>query len=116
MATSLLRLPRNVPYPRSITAIARPYLQQLIRTTGETLTLCIPDGDEAFYIDQINSLRALQVRDWRGQRLPMHAASDGKLYLADARDDRSSNIWISNLCASFTRNTIVKSTGLCAKK
>jgi DNA-binding IclR family transcriptional regulator len=112
IGSELVSIASNVAYPQSITAIARPYLQQLSQITGETLTLCIPDGDEALYVDQINSLRGLQVRDWTGQRLPMHTASDGKLYLADRTDEAVDEYVRQQPMRRFTRNTIVNATAL----
>ena len=112
IGNELVTIASNVAYPQSITAIARPYLQQLSQATGETLTLCIPDGDEALYVDQINSLRGLQVRDWLGQRLPMHTASDGKLFLADRTDDAVEQYLQQQPIRRFTRTTIVNPTAL----
>jgi IclR family transcriptional regulator, KDG regulon repressor len=112
IGNEIVTIASNVAYPQSVTAIARPYLQQLSQLTGETLTLCIPDGDEALYIDQINSLRGLQVRDWTGQRLPLHTASDGKLYLADRTDDAVEAYLRQQPMRRYTRNTIANATAL----
>ena len=106
LGDELLALTAQVPYPRSMSAIARPYLQALSRTTGETLTLCVPDGDYAHYIDQIDSEHALQIHDWCGQRLPLHAASDGKIYLAE-RTDAQIGRYIGKPLHRFTRNTLI---------
>jgi DNA-binding IclR family transcriptional regulator len=111
LGDELIALTAHTPYPRSLAAIARPFLQELASATGETLTLCVPDGDCARYIDQINSPRALQVRDWTGQALPLHAASDGKLYLA-ARADAQIERYLSRPMRRFTRNTMATPSGL----
>lgn len=79
---SIVSMAAHIGMPRSLIAIARPYLQQLAQASGETLTLCVPDGDMAHYIDQANSPRFFQLRDWSGTRLPLHVSPDGKLYLA----------------------------------
>lgn len=42
----------------------------------------MPDGDEVYYLDQIDSQHNLRLKDWTGHRLPLYATSDGKLYLA----------------------------------
>ena len=112
IGNELVAMASNVAYPQSITAIARPYLQQLAQMTGETLTLCTPDGDEALYIDQINSLRALQIHDWVGQRLPLHTASDGKLYLADRTDEQLELYLKKQALQRFTRTTLGSATAL----
>lgn len=111
IGNELIALAANVPYPRSISAIARPYLQELCNSTGETLTLCVPDGDRAHYIDQIDGPRALQVRDWTGQRLPLHAASDGKLYLAE-RSDAQVERYLQRPMRRYSRSTLITPAAL----
>jgi DNA-binding IclR family transcriptional regulator len=98
-------------YPRSLSALARPYLQQLAQATGETLTLCVPDGECAHYIDQINPGRALQVHDWTGQRIPLHACSDGKLFLAH-RTDAEVERYLSRPLERFTAHTVTSASAL----
>lgn len=107
----LIALAMRVPFARSLTAMARPHLQALAQATGETLTLCVPDGDYAHYIDQINSPRALQVRDWTGQRIPMYACSDGKLYLAHRSADQLER-YLRRPMQRFTRTTLASPTAL----
>jgi len=111
LGSELIAMMSHVPYPRSLCAIARPYLQALSSATGETLTLCVPDGDTAHYIDQINSPHALQVHDWRGQHLPLHAASDGKLYLA-GRSDEQIERYVGQTLRRYTANTLVSPSRL----
>ena len=78
----IIALASQVSYPRSLKAIARPYLQELAEISGETISLSLPDGDAALTIDQIDSWRELRLRNWVGKRLPLYCTSDGKLYLA----------------------------------
>ncbi len=105
LGDEMIALTAQVPYPRSLGAIARPYLQELCTATGETLTLCVPDGDFAHYIEQFNGPRALQVHDWRGKRLPLYASTDGKLYLAN-RNDAQVDRYLNKPLQRFTRSTL----------
>jgi len=82
IGAEIVALAAQVAYPRSLTAIARPYLQELAQSGGETVSLGIPDGDQVYYLDQIDSWHNLRLKNWTGQRLPLYATSDGKLILA----------------------------------
>jgi DNA-binding IclR family transcriptional regulator len=62
------------------------YLQELAQSTGETVSLGILDGDQVYYIDQIHSRHNIRLKDWTGHLLPLHATSDGKLFLAHWSD------------------------------
>jgi DNA-binding IclR family transcriptional regulator len=111
IGSELIGLTTNTSYTANLSALARPYLQKLSQATNETLTLCIPDGDSALYIDQINTPRALQVHDWRGQKLPLHASSDGKLYLA-FRTEPEITRYLRQPLQRFTNRTITGITAL----
>ncbi|WP_410964115.1 IclR family transcriptional regulator C-terminal domain-containing protein, partial [Salmonella sp. SAL4448] len=45
-------------------------------------------GHEALYLDQVSGPSALQLRNWVGQRIPLHASSNGKVLLAYAAAER----------------------------
>ena len=68
---------------RSLVSIARPHLVELSRRTGEAVGLSIPDGDDMIYLDQLTPDSELQVRDWTGHRIPMHAVPSGHVVLAN---------------------------------
>ncbi|MCH7979100.1 MAG: tetratricopeptide repeat protein [Acidobacteria bacterium] len=55
----------------------------MAQRTSETVYLCLPDGDQVYYADQINSRYQIRPRDWSGSRVPMYTVSAGKLFLAD---------------------------------
>lgn len=72
------------PFRRSLSATVYPILQQLAAETGEAAALCVPEGFQVLYLDQVQSQQAIQVQDWSGARFPMHVLSAGKLFLAHA--------------------------------
>jgi len=45
--------------------------------------LSVPDGSSIHYIDQVESPNPVQVRDWTGTRIPLHAVSSGQVVLAN---------------------------------
>ncbi len=67
---------------RSLVSVARPHLAELNRLTGEAAGISIPDGIEMLYLDQLTPDSELQVRDWTGHRIPMHAVPSGQVVLA----------------------------------
>ncbi len=111
LGAELLALASNAPYPRNLAAIARPYLQHLAQSTGETVTLCVPDGDHAHYVDQINSSRSILITDWRRQKLPLHAASDGKLFLTQWSEEGLRR-YLSCALQRYTATTLTTASAL----
>src|SRR6202011_3243234 len=49
---------------------------------GETVNLAILSGRDALYLDQAAGPATLSPHNWAGQRIPLHATSDGKVLLA----------------------------------
>ena len=68
--------------PRGLVAIAHPTLVALAGELGEAAGLSVPDGRTVHYVDQVDSPNPVQVRDWTGTRIPMHAVSSGQVFLA----------------------------------
>jgi DNA-binding IclR family transcriptional regulator len=70
---------------------SRPVARALAREVGETVNLAILADRDALYLDQVAGPAALSPHNWAGQRIPLHATSDGKVllaYLTDAERDR----------------------------
>lgn len=66
----------------SLVAVARPHLVELSSAVGETAGLSVPDGFEVHYVDHVDTAHQVQIRDWTGTRVPMHAVSSGLVMLA----------------------------------
>ena len=66
----------------SLVAVARPHLVELSSAIGETAGLSVPDGFEVHYVDQVDTAHQVQIRDWTGTRVRMHAVSSGLVILA----------------------------------
>jgi DNA-binding IclR family transcriptional regulator len=101
----IIALASQVDYPRHLITVARPFLLKLAEATGETVNLCLPENDFAHYIDQIDSQYNLQIRNWTGYRLPMHATCDGKVFLS-YRTQESLERYLSHTLSRFTPQTI----------
>src|ERR1700722_12337777 len=61
---------------------SRPVCRALAQEVGETVNLAILAGRDALYLDQVAGPAALSPHNWAGQRIPLHATSDGKVLLA----------------------------------
>jgi DNA-binding IclR family transcriptional regulator len=85
---------------------ALPFLESLVRDTGETGHLAVLDGGEAIYIERVEARRALRVPSAIGRGYPAHATNLGKVLLADLPPERVAEIIAERGLPSFTRNTI----------
>ncbi|MCB0998552.1 MAG: IclR family transcriptional regulator [Acidimicrobiales bacterium] len=91
---------------RTLVGMVRPQLLRLSAATGEAAGLSVPDGDSMLYLDQINADTELQVRDWTGTRIPLHAVPSGQVVLAEMpRADRDA--YLARELEAFTAATIV---------
>lgn len=61
---------------------ALPFLEGLVRDSGETGHLAVLDGGEAVYIEKVEARRALRIPSAIGRGYPAHATSLGKILLA----------------------------------
>ena len=71
---------------------ALPFLESLVRDTGETGHLAVLDGGEAIYIERVEARRALRVPSAIGRGYPAHATNLGKVLLADLPRERVAEI------------------------
>jgi DNA-binding IclR family transcriptional regulator len=62
--------------------LARPALERLARSTGETAQLYVRDGDRRVCIDAVESERELRTIVEVGASLPLDKGSAGKVFLA----------------------------------
>jgi DNA-binding IclR family transcriptional regulator len=95
---------------RSLISLARPHMAELTRLTGEAVGISIPDGSDMLYLDQLTPNSELQVRDWSGHRIPMHAVPSGHLVLAE--DEALARQIAGGPLAAFTALTITDGPAL----
>jgi DNA-binding IclR family transcriptional regulator len=65
---------------------ARPVTRQLAADTGETVNITVLSDESALYLDQAAGSSAQQSHNWVGQRIPLHATSNGKILLSELSD------------------------------
>jgi IclR family acetate operon transcriptional repressor len=80
--------PVLVDYARRDTAIgdlatlALPFLERLEAMTGETVNVAIPTPTGVARLAQVDSHHPLGAGNWVGRRIPSHASSMGKVFMA----------------------------------
>lgn len=85
---------------------ALPFLEGLVRDTGETGHLAILEGGQAVYIERVESRRALRLPSAIRRGYPAHATNLGKVLLAYAHPDLIEELVGTRELAAFTPNTI----------
>jgi IclR family acetate operon transcriptional repressor len=94
---------------RSLIATARPILEELAAATGETAGLSVAEGFVVHYVDQVGTSHQVQVRDWTGTRVPMHAVSSGLVFLANAAES-ALEAFLARDLEAFTSRTLTSPT------
>lgn len=89
----------------------KPVVEMLAKQTGETAGISVPDQNASLTIFQLQSAHAIQVRDWTGERFPLHVSSSGKHFLARYRDEKLRD-YMSRPLASYTNATLTDSGAL----
>jgi DNA-binding IclR family transcriptional regulator len=78
-----LRLAGATTARLDVVSEARPVTRQLAADTGETVNITVRSDESALYLDQVAGSSALQSHNWVGQRIPLHATSNGKVLLSE---------------------------------
>ena len=83
---------------------ARPALEQLAATLGETAHLAVLEGGSVRYLDAVESPRALRVAARTGTTLAANCTASGKALLAELPDDEVSALFAGTLTALTGRS------------
>ena len=86
---------------------ALPALGELHRTTHETVSLYVLDGNERLCIERLESPQNVRIVGRIGRRLPLHAGSGGKVLLAFLPPAKQEEILNTVPLDPLTPNTIV---------
>ncbi len=82
LGVGIVRLAGAASRKLDVVQESRPVCRALAQEVGETVNLAILSGRDALYLDQVAGPAALSPHNWAGQRIPLHATSDGKVLLA----------------------------------
>ncbi|TDV57389.1 IclR family transcriptional regulator [Actinophytocola oryzae] len=93
---------------------SRPVTRRLADELGETVNITVLSGHDALYLDQTAAASTLQPYNWVGQRVPLHATSNGKVHLAHVSPARFAELTAQPL-RRFTDHTKTDVTALLAE-
>ncbi|WP_442857329.1 IclR family transcriptional regulator [Bordetella genomosp. 8] len=78
-----------------LATLARPYLDELARLSGDTIHLAVREGSDALYLDKIPGKKGLEMRSRVGHRMPLAVTGVGKALLLDGDEAE----WVTMLRA-----------------
>jgi DNA-binding IclR family transcriptional regulator len=110
LGTGILRLAGATTSRLDLVQESRPISARLAKRTGETVNIAVLSDGAALYMDQVAGSSALQPHNWVGQRIPLHATSNGKVLLS-ALEPGEVDRQIPAL-PSYTGNTITSRRAL----
>lgn len=84
LGVGVLRLAGAAAVRLDLVQESRKITAALAAAVGETVNIVVISGRDALYVDQQAGPSALQLHNWVGQRIPLHATSNGKVLLAHA--------------------------------
>jgi DNA-binding IclR family transcriptional regulator len=82
LGTGILRLAGATTSRLDLVQESRTVSRALAQRTGETVNVAVMSDGAALYMDQVAGSSALQPHNWVGQRIPLHATSNGKVLLS----------------------------------
>lgn len=88
----ILRLASAIPARLDLVQQARPVLDELAATVGETVNLAVLREHYAVNVDQARGTAAVSAQNWVGELTPVHATSSGKVLLAHLPDARRAEL------------------------
>ncbi|HEX6518250.1 MAG TPA: IclR family transcriptional regulator [Nocardioidaceae bacterium] len=82
LGVGVLRLAGATTARLDVVQEARPVTRKLAADSAETVNIAVLSETSALYLDQVSGSSALQSHNWVGQRIPLHATSNGKVLLS----------------------------------
>lgn len=105
LGVGILRLAGATTARLDLVQESRALCRALALATGETVNLTVLSDGAALYVDQIAGSSALQPHNWVGQRIPLHATSNGKVLLSAMSDPEATRI-VGRNPRTFTEHTV----------
>ena len=110
LGMGIVRLAGAVGRGLDVVRESRPVCQALAGQVGETVNIAVLSGRDALYLDQVAGPAALSPHNWAGQRIPLHATSDGKVLLAYLPAAQAEECLAAPPLPRFTEHTITDVT------
>jgi len=91
--------------------VARPYLERMMRNSGETANLVTASEREVVYLDQVASMHLVKMFTSPGMRAPLYCTGTGKVMLA-FRDAEFAEPVLAGPMRRYTARTLVTRSAL----
>ncbi|MEK4027948.1 IclR family transcriptional regulator [Pseudobacillus sp. FSL P4-0506] len=108
LGLKLLELGNIVAEQLEIRTIAKPWMQELCKELNEDVHLVILDGDEAVYIEKIESNQKVRLHTHVGKRSSIYIGSGPKLLLAFLPPEQQSSL-ISRIKLEDNADSLIQS-------
>ncbi|MBI4804582.1 MAG: IclR family transcriptional regulator [Desulfovibrio sp.] len=108
LSVKLLELGAKVRGQLDLITLARPFMKEIMETSGETVNLVVFDNFEAVYVEQEANTRAMLRMFTRvGARVPLYCSGVGKAYLAAQDEAKAMEYFVAQHKTRHTDRTIV---------
>jgi DNA-binding IclR family transcriptional regulator len=92
LGLTLFELAHTVYARIDLKNVARPILEDLMRSTRQSVFLGIRSGDRVSIIDIVESMQNLKITAHIGARLPLLVGATGKIFMASLADDEAAGL------------------------
>lgn len=96
----------------NVIEIGQPVLRRLMRETGETANLAVPDGSNVVFVGQVETENPIRAFFPPGSRTRMHASGTGKAILATMAEDRLQRFFRDEDLPRHTAHTLTDRAAL----
>lgn len=114
LGIGILRLAGATTARLDVVQEARSLARSLATTTGERVNLAVLADGAALYVDQVVGAAVPPSHHWVGQRIPLHATSNGKVLLAGLSDAEAKAV-LGRRLASYTARTLTDPSAVVAR-
>lgn len=90
----------------NIVTTARPFLQELMEKTNESVHLVVREGPEIVYVEKIESQNPLRMYSRIGKRMQAYCTAVGKAMLSNISDEEILSVWNNSNIRKLTKYTI----------
>jgi DNA-binding IclR family transcriptional regulator len=110
LGLTLFELGHAVEARIDLNDIARPFMQDLMHKTRESVFLGTRSGDHVIILEIVESTKDLKITAPVGTRIPLLAGATGKVFLASIPQERARELIRPKALRRYTDNTITDPT------
>ncbi|MBQ7795672.1 MAG: IclR family transcriptional regulator [Lachnospiraceae bacterium] len=108
LSLKFLQLGSKIINQTNVATLIHPVLRRISEQIGETVHLVRREGNDAVYIDKVeSSVGSIRMASRVGNRLPLYCSGVGKALLAEMEDEEIEKIWNTSDIKKLTPKTIV---------